>query len=55
MKRALGLEGVGAEDKKEGKAQVIETISELNKYSEKQEELKEWLYRQKSRELYSMV
>lgn len=55
LKRALGLEGVRAEDKKEGKAQIIVTISELNKYSEKQEELKEWLYRQKSRELYRMV
>lgn len=51
LKRALVIEGARAEDREEGKAQVIATISELNKYSERQEELKEWLYRQKAYEL----
>lgn len=43
FKRALALEGAGTKDKEEGKVQIAATILELNKCSERQEELKEWL------------
>lgn len=44
LKRALGIEGAGENDKEEGKTQLIQTIFELNKCSERQEELRELLY-----------
>lgn len=44
LKRALGLAGAREKEREEGKTQLAATILELNKCSERQEELKEWLY-----------
>ena len=43
IKRALGMEGTGAEDRQEGTQQVKGTIWELKKYENQMKQLKEWI------------
>lgn len=43
VKRALGMEGTGANDKKEGISQSIGTVNELKKYENQMGQLKEWI------------
>lgn len=43
VKRALCLEGTGANDKQEGISQSIGTVDELKKYENQMRQLKEWI------------
>lgn len=43
IKRALGMEGDGDEERELGKEELIETINELKSYDEQVDELKSWL------------